>query len=432
MNKDELEYFKQFTDPIDCKNRIHNYALRKHIEMGQHSSLFMSPGSGKTRIGVIAVGENIKKYGGKGLISVPKENLIKQWKEEFVKWKYGKELKDVDFICHASNSKYDPNDYTIVIIDETHLAISGDVHGSLLQWSYDTTKLLCLTGTKPSDKDALEKLVSIAPCSFELTLDEAVELKLVSEYQINVIDIELTPEELKQYKKVEQSFTYYKSILGNQDAFENAGNILKGVKLQNVTEIFEDKEIIVQKLLPFKYGRIELTNARMLYTAIRSRKAVAQNASNKLIVGKELIDLFPEDNIITFAETNEFTTKLHKSLGERSLIFHSGLKDKQKEEALKKFKDKRTKTNVICSTRALSEGYNVESINTALILAFTSKGHTLIQRLARSIRYIEGKQAKIFILCVPNTQEEIWLKNALKSIASVRYFESINAYKQLL
>lgn len=411
MTKKEFEYFKQFTDPIECKNKIHNYALKKHIEMDQRSSLFMSPGSGKTRIGVIAAGENIKKYGGKWLVSVPKENLIKQWKDEFIKWKYKTESNNIDFICHASNAKVNINNYDGVIVDESHLCIGSEVHGAIFNYEYKlhNKKLLCLTGTKP-DKEKLDLLLCSAPCSFELTLDEAVELKLISEYIINVIEVQLTVKELLEYKKAQHSFVYYKSLLGNFDAFDKATEILKNSKASN----FDKK------------------NATMFYGAIRKRKTIAQNAQSKLPIAKELIDLYPDHNIITFGETNISTTALHKSIGARALLFHSGLKDSQKQEALKKFNDKRTKENVMCSTRALSEGFNVPQINMAIVTAFTSKANTLIQRLSRSTRYIEGKQAKIFILCVPDSQEQTWLKTALKSVSHVRYFESIEAYKNLL
>jgi len=411
MNKQELEYFKKFTNPLECKNEIHKYALKRHIEMNQRSSLFMSPGSGKTRIGIIAACENIKRYGGKWLLSVPKENLIKQWTDEATKWKYTKEWKSVDCICHASNHKADISKYEGVIIDEAHLGIGTDVHGALLNFEYKLfdKKLLCLTGTKP-EKEKLQLLELVAPCSFELTLDEAVNLKLVSEYIINVIDIPLLTSEEIAYKKAQQSFVYYKQLLGGHDAFERANIYLKEIG----TSPFNKK------------------SATMFYNAIRKRKSVAQNAHSKLLVGKELIQLFSDHNIITFAETNAFTSALHKSLGDKALMFHSEMKDTDKQNALKKFKDGRTKQNIICSTKALSEGFNVEGIDMAVILAFTSKSHTLIQRLARSIRYKDGKQAKIFILCVPDTQEEKWLKNALKEVSNIRYFDSFETFKSLL
>jgi superfamily II DNA or RNA helicase len=409
MTKSELEFFKQFTNPIQCKNQIHNYALRKHIEMGQRSSLFMSPGSGKTRIGIIAACENIKKYGGRWLMSVPKENLIKQWKDEFVKWKYTKELASVDFICHASNSKFNPIDYAGVVIDEIQLAVAGDVHGSLLVHDFSSTKLLCLTGTKP-DKVLLEKLLKVAPEAFELTLNEAVELKLVSEYTINVIDIPFSGDELMKYKKAQQGFVYYTNLLGKFDAFEKAQNILKGANSSPM-----DKR-----------------NATMLFTAIRNRKSVAQNAKQKLIVAKQLVDLYPDHYTITFSETNDFTTKLHKLCGDRAVMFHSKMKESEKIDALKLFADRRTKKNIINSTKALSEGYNVPVINMGIVTAFTSKANTIIQRITRACRYIEGKRAILFILVVPNTQEEQWLKNALKDVSNVRYFDSFETYKSLL
>ena len=410
MTKSELEFFKQFKDPIQCKNQIHNYALRKHIEMGQRSSLFMSPGSGKTRIGIIAACEVIKKYGGRALISVPKENLIKQWNDEAIKWKYSKEWKSVDIICHASNDKYNPDNYSIIIIDEIHLAISGEHHGSLLENDYSNTKLLCLTGTRPRDKAQLEKLFRVAPESFELTLNEAVELKLVSEYTINVIDIPFSGDELMKYKKAQQGFVYYTNLLGKFDAFEKAKSILDNSSS----------------------SPIDKRNATMLFTAIRNRKSIAQNAKQKLIVAKQLVDLFPEHYTITFSETNDFTTKLHKLCGDRAVMFHSKMKESEKKDALKQFADRRTKKNVINSTKALSEGYNVPVINMGIVTAFTSKANTIIQRITRACRYIEGKRAILFILVVPNTQEEQWLKNALKDVSNVRYFDSFETYKSLL
>lgn len=412
MNHQELDYFKQFKDPIQCKNQIHNYALRKHIEMGQRSSLFMSPGSGKTRIGIIAACENIKKYGGKWLISVPKENLIEQWEKEFKIWKYSKELVEISFVCHASNAKVDIGSYEGIIIDESHLCADSEVHGYIINHIhlFPQVKFLCLTGTKPKDKNKLDNLLRVAPEAFELTLNEAVELKLVSEYTINVIDIPFSGDELMKYKKAQQGFVYYTNLLGKFDAFEKAKTILDN----------------------FSSSPMDKRNATMLFTAIRNRKSIAQNAKQKLTVAKQLVDLYPEHYTITFSETNDFTTKLHKLCGDRAVMFHSKMKESEKTDALKLFADRRTKKNIINSTKALSEGYNVPVINMGIVTAFTSKANTIIQRITRACRYIEGKRAILFILVVPNTQEEQWLKNALKDVSNVRYFDSFETYKSLL
>ena len=410
MTKQEFDFFKQFTDPKQCKSQVQTYALKKVIEKSQRASLFMSPGSGKTRCGIIFAGENIRKYGGRWLLTVPKENLIKQWKEEAKLWGYEKEFESVDCICHASNEKHFKDIYDGIIIDESHLAIDGEHFGSILSKDFTNTKLLCLTGTKPPNKDSLDKLLGVAPLAFELTLAEAVELKLVSNYIINVIDVKLTTEEQIKYNKAQKSFVYNKQILGNFDAFERS------------------KEILANKEAPQKDKQV----ASLFLAAMRNRKAVVQSASNKLIIGEAICNTYPNLHTITFAETNIFTTAFHKRMGERSLLFHSALKDKEKNEALSKFVDPNHPENLLCSTRALSEGFNVNGISLAVVFAFSSKANTLIQRIARTLRYIEGKQAIIFMLVVKDTQEEQWAKNALKDLPNVRYFDSWNTFKSLL
>ena len=410
MTKQEFDFFKQFTDPKQCKSQVQTYALKKVIEKSQRASLFMSPGSGKTRCGIIFAGENIRKYGGRWLLTVPKENLIKQWKEEAKLWGYEKEFESVDCICHASNEKHFKDIYGGIIIDEGHLSIDGEHFGSILSKDFSNTKLLCLTGTKPQDKSSLDKLLSVAPLAFELTLAEAVELKLVSNYIINVIDVKLTSEEQIKYNKAQKSFIYNKQILGNFDAFERS------------------KEILADKDAPQK----DKQAASLFLAAMRNRKAVVQSASNKLIIGEAICNTYPNLHTITFAETNIFTTAFHKRMGERSLLFHSALKDKEKNEALSKFVDPNHPENLLCSTRALSEGFNVNGISLAVVFAFSSKANTLIQRIARTLRYIEGKQAIIFMLVVKDTQEEQWAKNALKDLPNVRYFDSWNTFKSLL
>jgi len=412
MTRQEFDFFKQFTDPKQCKSQVQTYALKKVIEKSQRASLFMSPGSGKTRCGIISTCENIKRYGGKGLLTVPKENLIEQWNLEAIQWGYGKLWENVTCICHNSNYKIDFSLYDYFVIDEAHLSIHGESFGSILDYDFEANnkKLLCLTGTKPDNKEDLTKLLSVAPLAFELTLAEAVELKLVSNYIINVIDVKLTTEEQIKYNKAQKSFVYNKQILGNFDAFERS------------------KEILADKDAPQK----DKQAASLFLAAMRNRKAVTQNASNKLIVAKQILDLYPNNYTITFSETNSFTTNLHKLCKERAVIFHSKMKEKERDQALILFADRKTEKNIINSTRALSEGYNVPVIDMGVITAFTSKSNTIIQRITRACRYIEGKRAIIFILVVPNTQEELWLKNALSSVSNVRNFDSLNTCKQTI
>ena len=54
-----------------------------------------------------------------------------------------------------------------------------------------------------------------------------------------------------------------------------------------------------------------------------------------------------------------------------------------------------------------------------VICGITSKSLSMIQRVGRLIRFQENKIGEIIILYVADSQEEKWLKNAVKSLNNV-------------
>ena len=92
---------------------------------------------------------------------------------------------------------------------------------------------------------------------------------------------------------------------------------------------------------------------------------------------------------------------------------------KQKEQALEDFKT--GKATVLCSTKALNQGLDIPDANMGVICGLTSKSLSMIQRVGRLIRFQEGKTGEIYILYVENSQEEKWLKTAVKSLNNVNW-----------
>jgi ERCC4-related helicase len=45
----------------------------------------------------------------------------------------------------------------------------------------------------------------------------------------------------------------------------------------------------------------------------------------------------------------------------------------------------------------------------------------MIQRLGRLLRFKEGKTGKVYILYVENSQEEKWLKEAVKGLRNITW-----------
>ena len=122
-----------------------------------------------------------------------------------------------------------------------------------------------------------------------------------------------------------------------------------------------------------------------------------------------------------FGGDNEFTNKLADATDTFSTVYHSGIRKKAKEKALEDFRsgDK----PVLCSTKALNQGFDVADATMAVICGLTSKALTMIQRVGRIIRYQEGKQAKIYVLYVKDSQEEKWLKSSVKSLKNVKWLK---------
>jgi superfamily II DNA or RNA helicase len=123
------------------------------------------------------------------------------------------------------------------------------------------------------------------------------------------------------------------------------------------------------------------------------------------------------EKILVFGGSNEFTNKLAEATDTFSTVYHSGKTKKQREQALADFRS--GVKPVLCSTKALNQGFDVADATMAVICGLTSKGLTMIQRVGRIIRYQEGKRGKIICLYVKDSQEEKWLKSSVKTLKNV-------------
>ena len=77
--------------------------------------------------------------------------------------------------------------------------------------------------------------------------------------------------------------------------------------------------------------------------------------------------------------------------------------------------------DVLCSTKALNQGFNVPNASVGVICGLTSKSLSMIQRLGRLLRFKEGKTGQVYILYVEDSQEEKWLKEAVKDLRNITW-----------
>ena len=372
---------------IEQKKALNKWASNNFV-----GSIVAGTGFGKSRCGVLAV-EHALKSGDRALVLVPTVQLQDQFRDEFKKWGLEHCLEAVDIICYQSAYKLQDQHYSIVIGDEIHLGLSKEYRKFFYNNTYD--KLLCLTATLPEEEEYKNLLYKLAPISYSITLDECVELGLVSPYEIQCIPIELTNDERAAYKAINNQFVRAKYLLGEFDAFDRAKSIMK-----NPNSHPEDKRAAAQ-----------------FYQAIRERKAIIDFAENKVTKFKSIVMNNLDSKILAFSGANAFTDRLASVIGPLAMSYHSGKTKKQRELILSAFKNDIIK--VLCSTKALNQGLDIPDANMGIMCGITSKSLPMIQRVGRLVRFQENKTGEIIILYIRDSQEEKWLKNSTKNLDNV-------------
>jgi superfamily II DNA or RNA helicase len=353
-------------------------------------SIIAGTGFGKSRCGVLAI-EHALKDGGNALILVPTVQLQEQFVEEFEKW--GVSTDNVEILCYQSAYKLKSKSYTIVVCDEIHLGLSPEYRKF---FENNASKmLLCMTATLPEEVEYKDILSKMAPTAYTITLDKCVQLGFVSPYQITCIPVKLTKQEQVDYKKANNSFVYCKYQLGQFNAFDEAQRIMRTKDASGA----------------------EKKAAILFYKAIRDRKTVIDYAHNKIKKFQSIYYKNTDKKILVFGGANDFTDQLCDSIAPYAMAYHSKKTKKQRDVALELFKT--GDINVLCSTKALNQGFDVPNANMGIICGITSKGLSMIQRVGRLVRFQENKVGKIIILYVADSQEEKWLKNATKTLNNV-------------
>jgi len=383
---------------IKIKDTEQRKALNAWAKSGYEGSVIAGTGFGKSRIGVLAVAHAIKnsttsiykRYPKKALVLVPTIQLQDQFKEEMIKWGHEKILDRVDIVCYQSAHKIQDEEYCIVVCDEVHLGLSPIYRTFFEQNTYD--KILCLTATLPEEEEYKELLLQLAPPVYTISLDECVAKGLVAPYEIYCVPVELGEEERLEYKKYNKLFVQMKYALGGFNAFQNAQAIMSGKMNGNKGA------------------------AAQFYNAIRGRKSVVQHAKFKIDRALEIINHYHNCKILTFSGSNDFTDLMCECI-DNSAVYHSKKTKKQREKALEDFKN--GDVNLLCSTKALNQGFDIQKAEVGIIAGLDSKALPMIQRIGRLIRKDGDKIGRIYILYVKDSQEEKWLNNAIKGLNNI-------------
>ena len=156
---------------------------------------------------------------------------------------------------------------------------------------------------------------------------------------------------------------------------------------------------------------------------IQARKSAIVGTVSKIAEAISICDSHRENRIIIFDELQSSANELHKqlnALGMPAVIYHSGLKNKKdKKAAIQKYVD--GEVDIIVSVKALDEGLNVKDCDIGIVVNGNSQQRQILQRLGRVLRKKEGKKAELYMLYVPGTIDEKYVKKRLTYLKPVSW-----------
>ena len=139
--------------------------------------------------------------------------------------------------------------------------------------------------------------------------------------------------------------------------------------------------------------------------ALTFRKNFVANHPKKIEVANRIIEARKDKKIITFNSSIEQCKKYGNGV-----IVSSKQSKKENQRILKEFAEQ--KTGVIHSSKMLIEGLDCPGLSVEIIAGFNSSKCEARQKIGRTIRFEEGKQAEIFTLVIKGTVEDQWYKKA--------------------
>jgi superfamily II DNA or RNA helicase len=284
----------------------------------QRACVVLGTGVGKTLVGLNHIDRNTTPL-MKCLIVAPKKAIFQSWKDDAVKFGKSDLLGRMVFTTYLSLNKHNPNDYDAIYLDEAHSLL--DSHRGFLQLYKG--KILGLTGTPPK-RDYSEKgrlVQEFCPVVYTFKADDAVENKILNDYQIIVHQLKL--------------------------------NVCKGYQA-----VMKNKSFVTSEYDNYVYWsrRIDVGSGNMHMLRVMRMKAMMEYPTKEKYTRKLMESI--STKCIVFANTQAQADRLC------DYSYHSG--NKESEDNLLLFKE--GKINKLSTVLQLNEGVNIPNLKQGIIM----------------------------------------------------------------
>lgn len=351
-----------------------------------HGRYIISPRVGKTRL-VISL---IKRDKPKSILWVtPQKELAKiDIPREFVLWKAKAYLPKLTTTTWKSLKKF-TGKFDLIVLDEEQFATENNL-ANLFSGELEYRNIISMTGTPTRDtnKDKLYESLHLKPI-YEISINDAVDKNILSDYQINVVNLKLSSVQDINVKFKDKSF-----MTSERKQY---------VYLHNKTEMAIQEK---SKTIPF---------------LINKRKNLIYNSKSKQRVAEKIIKNLPGRKLIFCG-----STKQAEAVSPNFYNYKTG------SDNLLNFIDGKIDELALVNKGGVGVTYrNVDHV--IMIQVDSDTNGTTAQKIARVLLKQEGIKPCIWILCVESSKDVNWVDSALQTFdpKKIQYIDESDLDKYL-
>jgi superfamily II DNA or RNA helicase len=359
-------------------------ALGAWEDADRRGTLELPTGSGKTVIGLKA----IERRGAPTLVVVPTIDLLVQWREE-LRSEFGievgqlgggtQEIEDLTLATYDSAMirAEDLGDrFGLAIFDEVH-HLGGERYREIARLLAAPARMgLTATFERPDGAhEVVEELVG--PVVYRLGPDDLAGEHLAP-YDVKRIEVDLTPEERREYEDCQETFTNY---LARSNLDMRSGSDYQKLVMRSGSD----------------------PAAREALLAKQRAREIVFNADAKLDALEELLGRHRGDRVIVFTAHNDLVYRISERFLVPAITHQTGTEERRR--FLEGFREG-TYSRIVTSN-VLDEGVDVPDANVAIVLSGSGSEREFVQRLGRVLRPKgDGGRALLYEVVSRDTAEE--------------------------
>ena len=351
----------------------------------------------------------------KVLFVVAERAHINNWQDEFEKWHLKFDRVATDVVCYASLKKVKDNAYDIIVFDECHHVFSPKrlaILEEMSQYSIYVHNIYLLSATLSSGKiDQIEELFGKFTTS-TITLKDAIQNDILPDPKVYVVAMELDD------KKVNQTIAVRKGdnpmVVDwehrNKYKFKNTPYIIRCTQKQKNLGFTNEMEYWKQR-----YENSHNTFHHNYWVNLGSQRKRFLGELKTDAVYRVIQRIPKKKRFVCFCASVAQAGMLSSDK-----TISSKKSSKHNQEIIDRFND--GFIDSIYAVGMITEGMNLNKIDMGIITQLDGKERLFVQKQGRVMR---SEDPVSIIFYFKDTQDEVYLKNALENI-DAKYVQHID------